>query len=62
MIRFPLRIPKNANVCEMGFFYICGTLTSQLKPHKASKQHEFEKTAQVRCPQTPAGAYTTWTL
>ena len=39
---------------------LCGSLTTQLKPHLASEKHE--KMAQGRCPQTPAGAYAPWTL
>ena len=34
---------------------LCGSLTTQLKPHLASEKHE--KMAQGRCPRTPAGAY-----
>ena len=34
---------------------LCGSVTTQLKPHLASEKHE--KTARGRCPRTPAGAY-----
>ena len=39
---------------------LCGSLTTQLKPHLASEKHE--KTARGHCPQTPAGAYAPRTL
>ena len=39
---------------------LCGSLTTQLKPHLALEKHD--KTARARCPRTPAGACTPPTL
>ena len=41
---------------------LCGSLTTQWKPHLASENLLHEKTARGRCPRPPAGAYAPRTL